>query len=55
MASRMHTHRLERVPSTMPLRRPAPLRSWHGVPPDTIVMGPNFSRSTTQSMMVMSP
>ena len=51
MASRMDTHKLERVPSVMPARRPAWLRSWQGEPP--LMMS---TRGTVaQSMLVMSP
>ena len=33
IASRMLTQRFERVPSVMPARFPAALRSWQGEPP----------------------
>lgn len=56
MASRMATHRLERVPSVMPARFPACERSWQGEPPvrmstrgtvdqSTVVMSPMFGTS----------
>lgn len=50
-ASRMATHRLERVPSVMPRRRPAWERSWQGVPPLMMSTG----STAAQSMVVMSP
>jgi hypothetical protein len=51
IASRMFTHRFERVPSVMPLRFPAALRSWQGVPP--LMM--SACSMLAQSMAVMSP
>ena len=51
MASRMEAHRLDRVPSVMPARRPAWLRSWHGDPPVMMSTGSTAAQSTR----VMSP
>ena len=51
MASRMDSHRLERVPGVMPARRPAMLRSWQGEPPLMMSTG----STVAQSMRVMSP
>ena len=45
MASRMDSHRLERVPGVMPARRPAMLRSWQGEPP--LMMSTGSTRSGT--------
>lgn len=51
MASRMLTHRFERVPSVMPARLPAAERSWQGEPP--VMMS---TRGTVdQSTFVTSP
>ena len=51
MASRMEAHRLDRVPSVMPARRPAWLRSWQGEPPLMMSTGSTVDQSTA----VMSP
>jgi hypothetical protein len=51
IASRICTHRFERVPSVMPRRFPAAERSWHGVPPLMIVAG----SIPYQLIFVMSP
>ena len=51
MASRMDSHRLERVPGVMPARRPAMLRSWQGEPPLMMSTGSTVDQST----LVMSP
>lgn len=51
MASRIDSHRLERVPSFMPLRAPARLRSWQGDPPLIMSTG----GTVAQSMVVTSP
>jgi hypothetical protein len=51
MASRICTHRFERVPSVMPARCPAWERSWQGVPP-LMMSGLGMA---AQSMAVMSP
>lgn len=56
MASLIDSHRLDRVPSVIPARRPASDTSWQGVPPqmmstvgtvchDTVVMSPRFGMS----------
>lgn len=44
IASRMFTHRLERVPSVMPARFPAADRSWHGEPPVRMSTGSTVSQ-----------
>ena len=46
IASRMDTHRFERVPSVMPARRPAADRSWHGLPPLMMSTGSTCDQST---------
>ena len=46
MASRMATHRLERVPSVFPARRPAAERSWQGEPPVMMSTGSTADQST---------
>lgn len=46
MASRMDTHRFDRVPSVMPRRAPARLTSWQGEPPEIMSTGDTFSQST---------
>jgi hypothetical protein len=51
IASRIWTHRFERVPSFMPLRFPAALRSWQGVPPLMMSTG----STAAQSIFVISP
>ena len=51
MASRICTHRFERVPSVIPARLPAWLRSWHGEPPVMMSTGSTCDQSTA----VMSP
>lgn len=51
MASRICTHRFERVPSFMPARLPAELTSWHGLPPTITSTG----GTVVQSTCVMSP
>lgn len=50
-ASRICTHKLERVPSVMPFRLPAPDKSWQGVPPATM----STFGTAAQSIFVMSP
>lgn len=51
IASRISTHRFERVPSRIPAIRPALLMSWHGEPPAMMSTG----GTVCQSMVVMSP
>ena len=51
MASRIWTHRLDRVPSLMPRRLPAAERSWQGEPPVMMSTGATVGQST----VVMSP
>lgn len=46
MASRMDSQRLERVPSVMPRRAPARLRSWQGEPPLMMSTGGTVVQST---------
>ena len=46
IASRMLTHRFERVPSVMPARFPAAERSWHGEPPVMMSTGDTSCQST---------
>lgn len=46
MASRMATQRLDRVPSVMPRRAPARLRSWQGEPPVMMSTGGTADQST---------
>jgi len=51
MASRIATQRLERVPSVMPARLPAWLKSWQGVPP----VSTSTSGTDAQFTAVISP
>ena len=51
IASRMLTHRFERVPSVMPARFPAAERSWQGEPPVMMSTG----GTSCQSTFVTSP
>lgn len=52
IASRICTHKLERVPSVMPARLPACDRSWQGLPPAMMSTCP---RRAAQSILVTSP
>ena len=52
MAWRIITHRLDRVPSVMPARRPAVDRSWQGEPPSKRSILPAHG---DQSMWLISP
>jgi hypothetical protein len=45
-ASRMDSQRLDRVPSCMPRRFPARLRSWQGEPPLMMSTGGTLAQST---------
>lgn len=51
IASRISTHRLDRVPSVIPARFPAVLMSWQGEPPAMMSGGVTADQST----FVMSP
>ena len=51
IASRISTHRFERVPSRIPAIRPALLMSWQGEPPAMMSTG----STCDQSMVVISP
>ena len=51
MASLIWTHKLERVPSVIPARRPALDKSWQGLPPAMMSTG----STVDQSIVVMSP
>ena len=46
IASRMLTHKFERVPSVMPARFPAAERSWQGEPPVMMSTGGMVAQST---------
>ncbi len=50
-ASSIDSHRADRVPSLIPARRPAVLKSWHGEPPQMTSTGSTWVQST----FVMSP
>ena len=51
IASRIWTHRFDRVPSVIPARLPAVLRSVQGEPPAMMSTG----STSAQLMVVMSP